>query len=321
MDRIMINTMEAGKTYDTLVLVTDITQRDTKAGKPYCIFSISDGKTTVTANRFSDKTLSTLETNQTYLKKVCEISLETSLYNGGMSYIIKSVKPADEGTYNIGDFIIRAPIDAEKMYQQITGILETCNCSVKQIALNLFAQNREKLMYWSAAKAFHHNYYAGLLYHTYRMISHAVQLCKVYTKLNRDLLIIGAALHDIGKLVEFDTDQMGTASYTIDGNLFGHLLIGVEMITAEVVKNPDAYNPEEVKLLKHMIASHHGEQEMGAVRPPATMEAIALYYLDVMDARLETCDVNYANMEPGTATERNVLGLDARLYKSTLYAK
>ena len=318
MERMMLNNMEAGKSYDTLLLVTDIVQRDAKNNKPFCVFTVSDGHTVVSANRFSEKTLSTLETNQGYLKKVCRVSLEVSLYNGSLSYLIKAINPAEEGTYNLGEFIIRAPYNPEQMYSQIVKTLNDCSISVKHIAINLYENNKEKLLYWSAAKAFHHNYYAGLLYHTYRMLRHAVSVCKIYTNLNKDLLVIGTALHDIGKLVELDTDILGTASYTTDGNLFGHLLIGVEMVDEEVAKKPGYYNKEEVRLLKHMIASHHGEQDKGSIRMPATPEAIALNFIDVMDARMETCDMALSNMDAGESTERNVLGLDARLYKPNL---
>lgn len=318
MEKILLNDMEPGKTYDTLILVTDVVQRDAKNNKPYCVFSLVDGKASVNANRFSDSTPATLENNRIYAGKVCEVSLEVSVYAGAPSFIIKSIRPAEAGTYDIGDFIVKAPVDPQKMYDTIMNVLCGCSLSVKQVALNLYTEHKEKLLYWSAAKAFHHNYYAGLLYHTYRMLSHSAVVCKIYKNLNRDLLLVGTALHDIGKLKEFETDPMGNAAYTVDGNLFGHLLMGVEMIDAEVAKNPSAYNPEEVRLLKHMVASHHGNLDMGAVRVPATMEAVALYFIDMMDARMEICDSNYQNMMPGEVTDRNVLGLDSRLYRGML---
>ena len=310
--------MECGKTYQTTVLVTDIVQKEAKNQKPFCTFTLSDGVSVETANRFSDKTQSTMETNGCYLRKICNITIECSIYNGNISFNIKAVELADENAFDIGEFIIKAPIDTQKMYDKIIEIVSGCESSIKNITLNLYEQNKEKLLYWSAAKSFHHNYYGGLLYHTYRMLSHAATITKIYKNLNRDLLINGVVLHDIGKLQELDTDDLGNTAYTVDGNLFGHLLIGIEMVNEEVLKNPEAYNLEEVKLLKHMIASHHGKQELGSIRPPATMEAIALNFIDVMDARMETCDMTYANMENGEMMDRIALGVDARLYKPNL---
>ena len=314
MEKVLLSHMQEGKTYTVPLLVSDISERVASNKKPFVVFSLSDGDSTVSANMFS----STLLENARYNKRVCEVSLQVSIYNGSLSYTVKKIGEMEEGTYNLGDFIIKAPIDCGRMYAKIIEVLGECETNLKQVGINLFEANKEKILYWSAAKSFHHDYYGGFLYHTYRMLSHASWVCKIYTGLNKDLLLIGTALHDIGKLVELDTDAMGIASYSIDGNLFGHLLIGIEMITEEVLKNKDAYKEEEVRLLKHMIASHHGGLDMGSIREPSTMEAIALHFIDVMDARMETCDATYKGMEKGEITDRKILGLNAYLYKPNM---
>lgn len=318
MQKTQLNVMEAGNTYQTILLVSEIIEKTTKTGQPFCTFALQDGMTQVNANLFSGAAPSTMEANKQYLKSICEVSLEVSLYNGATSYQIKKIAKAAEGTYNLGDFIKKAPKDGDVMFNKIIEVLNTCTSPIKNIAINLYNQNKEKLLYWSAAKTMHHNYYAGLLYHTFRMLSHATVAVSIYKNLNRDLLVTGVVLHDIGKLKELETDTMGITEYTVDGNLFGHLLIGIEMINEEVAKNPQAYNEEEVRLLKHMIASHHQRQEYGAVKVPSTMEAVALAYIDDMDAKMEMCDSLLQNMKPGECMDKNDLGLGTKLYKPNL---
>lgn len=312
--KVLFSDMKVGRSYKTLLLVTEVVERVAKNNSAYVQFVLSDGVSIVNANKFQ----TTASEVEKFVKKVCEVNVETSLYNGNPSYTVKDIAEAKQGEYNIGDFVIKAPVNLDQVYNSIINGLGKCTSSIKNIAINLYEANKEKMLYWSAAKSIHHNYYGGLLYHTYRMLNMAAMACKVYPSLNHDLLVTGVALHDIGKLKELATDEMGVAEYTVDGNLFGHLLIGIEMINEEVAKNPTAYDAEEVRLLKHMIASHHSEQAMGAIRTPATREAIMLAYIDVMDARMEGCDAQYANMQNGDMMLQMAPGMGTRLYKPTI---
>lgn len=319
MEKVMFNTMKEGRTYTTPVLVTNVVEKLTKTNDPYCVFTMSDGSATITANRFGDRATripASLENNEIFIRKICIAKIECSLYNGAISFNVKDIQATADGEYDLGNFIIKAPIDSETMFNIIVnGLEKNCTSNIKDIAINLYKQNKEKLLYWSAAKSVHHSYYGGLLYHTYRMLNHAGLVCKVYKELNHDLLLVGTALHDIGKLVELETDELGTASYSTDGNLLGHLLLGIEMINDEVRKAPDKYNPEEVRILKHMVASHHGKLEYEAIKQPAVTEAFVLWLIDMMDAKIEGCEENYANMQDNETSASIIFGLDARLYK------
>lgn len=319
MDKVLFSDMQEGKTYNTPVLVTDINEKMTRTQEPFCVFTLSDGKSFVTANRFGDKAKkipATLELNEVYIRKICIAKIECSTYNGAVSYQIKDISATKDGEYPLDEFILKAPLDSEFMFNSIVnGLDKNCESNIKDIAINLFNENKEKLLYWSAAKSVHHNYYGGLLYHTYRMLNHASLTCRIYKNLNQDLLLVGTALHDIGKLLEFDTDELGTATYTVDGNLLGHIMLGIEMVNKEVAKSPEKYNAEEIRILKHMIASHHGKQEWEAIKKPAVAEAFALWVIDMMDAKLEGCEEIYATLEPGDMLANNVLGLDARIYR------
>lgn len=96
-----------------------------------------------------------------------------------------------------------------------------------------------------------------------RMLKTAVILSRVY-RFDKELLYSAVILHDIGKLQELDTDATGVAEYTVDGNLFGHTLLAIEMIDRKSFENP-TYPAEKIRLLKHCIVAHHGQLEFSVI--------------------------------------------------------
>ena len=122
-----------------------------------------------------------------------------------------------------------------------------------------------------------------------------------------------ALLHDIGKIWEYDTSATGDAEFTASGVLFGHLYLGASLIKKYTEgKN---YNREKVQLLIHMILSHHGTQEWGAVACPSIPEAFALHYIDNLDAKMYVCEEFYEQLDPGAISEKRPFGLDNRIYR------
>ena len=220
---------------------------------------------------------------------------------------------------NIKDFIKVPPVAGNVMYDYIVNTVKLSHSLGSQsfvtaVTLKLLEENKYYFCTSSAAVAMHHNLLGGLLYHTYRMVQAAECLSNVYTELDKELLVCGAALHDIGKIHEYETTKLGEASVTEVGALMGHLYIGAEMLhdTANRLKME---KDEKVMLLKHMILSHHGIQEWGAVMPPAIPEAFVLHYIDNIDAKIYTCFDVLQSVEEGCVTEKKPFGLDNRLYK------
>jgi 3'-5' exoribonuclease len=135
-----------------------------------------------------------------------------------------------------------------------------------------------------AAKGIHHAYVGGLLEHSLSVAGIADFLSSHYQGVDRSLLIAGALLHDIGKLVEL-TMEGGVVDYTVQGRLKGHLVIGSEMVAQAAAKIADF--PEDVLAqLQHLILSHHGRQEFGSPTVPMTVEAFILSFLDDLDAKM-----------------------------------
>ena len=135
-----------------------------------------------------------------------------------------------------------------------------------------------------AAMRLHHAYRAGLLDHSLSLCQMVEMLVQKYPRLNRDWLVAGAILHDIGKVEELGTSRR--LGYTTRGQLVGQVALGLEILERHVSRLPGF--PVEVKsLLQHLIVSHHGEIEKGALRAPMFPEGLALWLVDLLDARLE----------------------------------
>jgi 3'-5' exoribonuclease len=135
-----------------------------------------------------------------------------------------------------------------------------------------------------AAKTLHHAYIGGLLDHVVSLFRSCDLICRNYSQVNRDLLLTGVFLHDIGKIHELAYNR--SFSYTTRGQLLGHMVIELEMLQAKLALVPGF--PAELKtLLEHLIISHHGEYEFGSPKLPMFPEALLLHYMDDLDSKME----------------------------------
>ena len=137
----------------------------------------------------------------------------------------------------------------------------------------------------SAAKTVHHGFSGGLLEHTLSVVKFCEYMAGAYPILNGDLLCAAAICHDIGKIKELS--PFPENDYTDDGQLLGHIIIGVEMAD-EAIRSIDGFPPKLASELKHCIIAHHGELEFGSPRKPALAEALALNHADCTDAKFQT---------------------------------
>ena len=309
-------------TYDTDVVISAINQTNTANNKPMLKITVSDGTESLTALLF-DSTRKDLADIGIEEGSTALITLEVTDYKGNKSYKIININPVKLPEEELKQLIKMPPIDPEKLVSDILTLIKQSSgrsydmsaagvpdddFSLTALAVRLITGNIKSFTRSSAAKTMHHNIYGGLAYHTYRMLLAAYKVCEVYPLLNRELLITGTALHDIGKLFELKTSDTGIAAYTNMGNLCGHLMLGIEMIDKEVWKQNQAhggstYNGEQITMVKHMIASHHGQPEWGAIRVPSIPEAMILHELDMVDSRMYMYEENFADMQPGTSSD------------------
>ena len=299
MDLLKIKDLTEGNS-QIYLLVKEISAKSARTGKPYLSLSLTDGRDTLIANMWD----TTPERFPARAGDVVFVTVRTAPYNGKMSYTVESARALNySDPVQLSDFIKSAPIPAEDIYDKCLELVNRYVADAELAALcrTLFSENREQLLHAAAAKAVHHSGVGELLWHVYRMALTAPRIADVY-KINKDLLVTGALLHDIGKLKEMSTDPMGITTYTVDGNLFGHLMMGAEMVD-ECGKRLGV-SEDKLKALKHIIVSHHGSPEFGAITQPATPEAFAVYMLDTLDSRMYIYASEIDKLSPGEMSDR-----------------
>lgn len=192
-----------------------------------------------------------------------------------------------EGEIDYTRFLPATRGDTETMYSDLLALIrhEVDDTWVRAILLKLFEDPQIALRYKCspAAKTHHHAYLGGLLEHSLGLARLGLSVLPHYPKVNKSIVIAGLLCHDIGKIDELSyTDGF---NYTPPGKLIGHLVMGIELLTAKAREIPD-FPAETLMLLKHTIAGHHGQIEYGSPVLPQTLEAIIVHFLDNMDSKL-----------------------------------
>lgn len=212
-------------------------------------------------------------------RDVMEISVNAE--SGGL------VKPVLAAEYRYDDFVGSSEKDPDQMMTQLNSYVKKVENPHLQRLLSSFFSDEEfvdKFKRAPASISIHANWIGGLLEHTLNVTSICDFLTKRYPKLDRDLLLSGAVLHDIGKVIEYSVTT--NIDESTDGMLRGHIVAGAEMITKTCEKIPDF--PENLKLkMAHMILSHHGKPEQGSPKRPQFPEAAVVNLADDMDAQIE----------------------------------
>ena len=209
-------------------------------------------------------------------------------YQGRRQVIVEVISPCAEGEYDIGDFLKCGKADRDEMLNQLRSVVATVRHPHLRALLNAFFGDEEFVGRFAeapASKQLHHAHVGGLLEHTLGVIRISEAAIEVHPELNRDLLITGALLHDIGKVDELRV--LGTTiEYSDIGRLVGHIVLTDRMVTEKIAALGDF--PEELQArLTHLLLSHHGQKEYGAPVLPMTPEACALHYADNLDAHVQ----------------------------------
>ncbi len=186
--------------------------------------------------------------------------------------------------FNYADMIPTTEKDIEKMWGEIQSAIQSIeNQNIKRIVLDIYGEHKETIKIHPASMILHHAFRGGLLEHIHSMLNIADGICKNYSELDRDLVISGILLHDIGKLVELEPGLATT--YTDSGNFIGHIVLGRDILLKAISKIDDF--PELLKLkMEHMILSHQGKLEWQSPKEPMFLEALVVYYIDEIDTRI-----------------------------------
>src|SRR5256885_149061 len=205
-------------------------------------------------------------------------------FQGALQMILSHIDRLPPEKVELDDFLPHTEHDVSRLYERLRSLLMKLDNPHLRALAECFLMDQDFVQAFCKAPAgirIHHAYLGGLLEHVVTLLDAADRLAPLYPDVDRDLLLTGVFLHDIGKVRELTFDR--AFAYTDEGQLIGHLVIGVEMLNEKVRQVPDLTGepfPHELLLrLKHLILSHHGTYEFGSPKLPITPEAIALHYL------------------------------------------
>lgn len=215
---------------------------------------------------------------------------ETQPYQGELQCIIHTIDPVDPSPEQMRDLIPCSKRDPEAMFAELKAVLATLAHPAMKALATVYLDDAHLMDAFKrcpAAKSMHHAFLGGLLEHTLNLLNLADKVCPFYPKINRDIVVMGLFLHDLGKTRELSYDK--AFSYTDRGELIGHIVEGAIMLhdkAQQVMKESGQRLPAgAVMVLQHIIISHHGELEFGAAKLPSTPEAIVVSMLDNLDAK------------------------------------
>ena len=235
-------------------------------------------------------------------------------YNGRLQLRVeKWRKSTPEDPVDMSLLVPCAPRKPEDMLKEIRETVASFTSEkLRKLTEGMLEAAGGDLNWFPAAQRMHHAERSGLLHHTSDMLRVAKAMLEVYPWMNRDLLLAGVIIHDLGKIDELKSDQAGNVTdYTRDGQLLGHLVRGITNLNR--VADRLGIQGETVVLLEHMLLSHHGESEYGSPKAPMFPEAEALHWIDIMDARMNTMK-GVEDKTPDGAFSEKVFSLDRRVY-------
>ena len=256
--------------------------RDRTKGQ-FLTLALSD-KTGQVLARVWEKALELAETFEE--GNVVKVLGEVEEYLGRLQVIVARVRPAREGEYELEDFLAHTERDIEEMLVTVRETIASVGNPYLRALLDKFFADEEFVAAFSqapSARRIHHAYLGGLLEHVVEVIALCRTVLTLYPQINRDLLMTGALLHDVGKTKELTYER--DIEYSDEGRLLGHVVLSDRMITERIAEIPDL-PPELALRLRHVVVSHHGRYEWGSPRRPKTLEACALHYIDNLDAQV-----------------------------------
>ncbi len=289
--------MKVGDDVEFYALVEASQKRYTPNKSAYYGVTLSDGDSSIDA-RVWDVNL--IEKNEVIPGTVFFFHAHINEYNAKPQFVVTSVRKVIENEVNVSDFYRTAPLSEDDLRQGIKNYIRKIDNSIlKNLVIGLIAKVPDDYFIFPAAMSMHHNYFNGLAYHTFTMLKLADRLLELYSGMNSDLLYAGILLHDIGKTKELTGPK--APLYTEEGNLLGHIVIGLQMLAKEAITQ-GVDDTEEFKVLSHLIASHHGELEFGSPKEPGIMEAFALHFMDLCDSKLAPISSEVMKTKKGNST-------------------
>lgn len=280
-----IETLKDGDRVTSVYLCKQKSTALTKTGKEYENVILQD-KTGVLDCKIWEPNSSGIDEFEVF--DYIEVTGRMSTFNGTLQMSIERARRCSEGEYDPRDYVPVSSKDIDEMYRELLGYIKAINNPyLKKLGEIFFVEDEafiKQFKFNSAAKSIHHGFVGGLLEHSTAVARICNNLANIYPVLNKDLLVLSALLHDIGKTRELSAFPLN--DYTDEGQLLGHIVIGVEMIDEKLREIPD-FPVKLASEVKHCIVAHHGEFEYGSPKKPALIEALVLSMADNLDAKIE----------------------------------
>lgn len=261
-----------------------------KTGEPYLALTLGDRCGQIEAKMWDnvEDALDAFE-QEDFLK----IKGLLNKYKNRFQLTIHKLRKLGDSEVDFGDYLPKTTKDVEELWRTLGGFIVTFQDENLRALVQSFMSDPEIAQAYKnapAAKSLHHAYIGGLLDHVVSLFRSCDLICRNYPQINRDLLMTGAFLHDIGKIHELTYNR--SFSYTSRGQLLGHMIIELEMLQSKLAAFPNF--PGEMKtLIEHLIISHHGQYEFGSPKLPMFPEALMLHYLDDLDSKMESMRAHF----------------------------
>jgi 3'-5' exoribonuclease len=261
-----------------------------KSGEPYLALTLGDRSGQLEAKMWDnvEEVLNAFEQDD-FLK----IKGLVNKYRNRFQLTIHKLRKLGETEIDFSDYLPKTTRNIDELWQTLTDFVASFqNLHLKCLVQAFMSDPEIAAAYRNApaAKTLHHACIGGLLDHVVSLFRSCDLVCRNYPQVNRDLLLTGVFLHDIGKIHELAYNR--SFSYTTRGQLLGHMIIELEMLQAKLALVPDF--PVDLKtLLEHLIISHHGEYEFGSPKLPMFPEALLLHYMDDLDSKMEAMRAHF----------------------------
>lgn len=300
-----INNIKENEAFSVKCLLKAISIAVAKNGNEYTHIEIADKSGTIGGNLWAATDL-----NVYHVGDIIEVSGRGSVYNGKMTMNVSSIKKTSVTDEELAEILPSSPYGVGSMWNAIENLIGGIkNDDIRNLTSAMVHEVKDQFIKVSGSRTFHHSGVHGLLQHTAEMGKTAAAIAPIYPVVNKDLLVAGTILHDLAKIEEYVYDSNGLATdLSVDGILFGHLFLGAEKIR---LRGKELGISEDViRALSHMVACHHGKQEWGAIQKPCSPEAMALFLIDMLSARMEMFRVEYENLQPGQISDSKNMGMD-----------
>ena len=261
----------------------------TRAGKPYLKCLLRDATGEVTARQWTIDEDAFPQLGSTGFVWAAG---HTQVYNGQLQLIVEQIKPVQVGQEELAALLPSTNRDINEMFTEVTSLLGSLKHPAIKALADIYLADEDLMSSFRqapAAVSMHHAYIGGLLEHTLQLLNLAEAMLPLYPRLNRDIVLMGLFLHDLAKTTELTWEK--GFDYTADGNLIGHVVRGAIWLQVKAAlagkQSGNRLPSEALRVLQHIIISHHGEPEYGAAKLPSTPEAIFVAMLDNLDAKTE----------------------------------